>query len=624
MEEVKTREVTDGVTTDQDGRIYLDGERVILTSSSVFGILRNDLMKNISEDRMKGFLIRYGWNLGRKDAKNVLAKNYSSIEEILKQGPELHMMRGFTKVQRVGLEIDYNEETNEIEKVHVEGLWSGSYESEEYIKRYGISETAVCFTLVGYASGYYSEICKKKVIFKEVACKAMGSDHCYYVGKTIPEWEGSIEKELKYYEDEPIVRELETTYEKLLEERNNLTKTFTIHERLTAEFVNGNDLQSIADVIHKETGIPILIENKDLDVLSCSGLNTAFFEDGYDSFKKSAHGRKDERYYKTREIFDGKNKYLITPIMLQRKCFGFCSFIYKENRPVTKVDLMILERVASVCSLYILNEKTTFEAIERIKGHFLNQIIDGTLLSKKEILNRGKYVQIDLEHPYYLVALKYTGPSISMSNELIFHDQVMEIVQSYFKNDDHVLVGQRSDYIVLFIQKEENKEIVQDICMPLLHAIGKEFTDRVFQIGISTLKENIQTVKESYNEAVTALKMINSSQPLLTFDQISIAGLLIYSKDKYAILQKAKFLLGPVYENRKENEELIKTLFVFLSNGGNLEKSKEQLSLSMSGLRYRVKRLEEMLDKDLRNPTEAYELLLTLQVLEAEGEISLE
>src|SRR5699024_2243586 len=85
---MKTSEEAYGIMTDQEGRIYLEDERVILTSSSVFGILRNDLMKNISEDRMKGFLIRYGWNLGKKDAKNVLSKNYSSIEEILKKGPE--------------------------------------------------------------------------------------------------------------------------------------------------------------------------------------------------------------------------------------------------------------------------------------------------------------------------------------------------------------------------------------------------------------------------------------------------------------------------------------------------------------------------------------------------------
>lgn len=60
--------------TDSNGRIFLNDERIILISSSVFGILREDLAENLSEERMKGFLIRYGWNLGKKDAKNVQSK----------------------------------------------------------------------------------------------------------------------------------------------------------------------------------------------------------------------------------------------------------------------------------------------------------------------------------------------------------------------------------------------------------------------------------------------------------------------------------------------------------------------------------------------------------------------
>ena len=77
---------------------------------------------------MKGFLIRYGWNLGKNDALNVLKKNQASIEELLKQGPALHMMRGYTRAKRVGLQIEYGQQ-NEIDHIHVEGIWTGSHEA---------------------------------------------------------------------------------------------------------------------------------------------------------------------------------------------------------------------------------------------------------------------------------------------------------------------------------------------------------------------------------------------------------------------------------------------------------------------------------------------------------------
>lgn len=609
--------------TDNEGRIYLDGERIILTSSTVFGILRKDLMENISEERMKGFLIRYGWNLGKKDAQTVLKKNLSFTEEILKQGPALHMMKGYTKVKRVHLQIGYDSD-GLIDTVHVEGIWSGSYEAEEHVRQFGISATSVCHTLVGYASGYYSEICNKTVLFKEVSCKATGSDNCYYVGKTIPEWEGSIDGELKHYEDAPIVHELESTYEKLLKERNSLAKTFSIHERLTEELVNGNDIQSIADAIFQETSIPILIEDADFHPLANSGFPTDFFEVHYPDYKSNVHDQIDGNYYRTREITKGDDVFLTTPIILKKKCFGFCSFVYREGKAVTKMDQMILERAAAVCSLYILNEKTTFEATERLKGHFLDQIIDGSLLSEREILNRGRYINVELEKPYFMMALNYDNQYKGLKNELIFHEQVMEHIQKYFKSRSNVLIGQRSGIIVLLIQKETQEKSMLRLCERFTESLQKGFPTSSFRIGVSTFAENIAQANEHYSEAITALKMTSATEEIRLFEDISVAGLLIHAKNKEAIKQKAKQLLGPLYQHKDDNAELIKTLNIFLSNGGNLEKSMEKLSLSMSGLRYRIRRLEEMLEQDLREPAVGYELLLSLQVLDAEGEITLD
>ena len=77
---------------EQDGVITLDGERIVLTSSAIFGTLRKDLTENLGKKRMKGFLMRYGWNLGAADAKKALEKPYASIEEALRQGVQFHML----------------------------------------------------------------------------------------------------------------------------------------------------------------------------------------------------------------------------------------------------------------------------------------------------------------------------------------------------------------------------------------------------------------------------------------------------------------------------------------------------------------------------------------------------
>ena len=59
-------------------------------------------------------------------------------------------------------------------------------------------------------------------------------------------------------------------------------------------------------------------------------------------------------------------------------------------------------------------------------------------------------------------------------------------------------------------------------------------------------------------------------------------------------------------------------------NGGKLEQTMSDLSLSMSGLRHRVTRIEGMLGKDLRDPNEAHQLLLIIKSLIAIGELTIE
>ena len=51
-------------------------DRQMITSSTALGILRQQLARNIGIERIKGFLIRVGWEMGVNDAKEALKKEY--------------------------------------------------------------------------------------------------------------------------------------------------------------------------------------------------------------------------------------------------------------------------------------------------------------------------------------------------------------------------------------------------------------------------------------------------------------------------------------------------------------------------------------------------------------------
>lgn len=61
--------------TTKNGVYCVDGERVVLLSISAIGTLKEDIGKNIEKERLKGFLIRHGKELGESDARKALTMN---------------------------------------------------------------------------------------------------------------------------------------------------------------------------------------------------------------------------------------------------------------------------------------------------------------------------------------------------------------------------------------------------------------------------------------------------------------------------------------------------------------------------------------------------------------------
>ncbi|MFS0916501.1 XylR N-terminal domain-containing protein [Brevibacillus sp. 179-C 1.1 NHS] len=621
--------------SEKNGAIYMNDERMIVISASAFGTLRKDLLANLGLERMKGFLIRYGWDLAVKDAQKAMEMKLSSIEEIASTGPALHMIKGHAQVHTEYLKVKRAPDQT-VESIHMEGSWRNSYEAEEHVSRFGLSESPVCYTLIGYASGYLSTICNHMVIFKEISCEAVGHEECRWVGKSLALWNGEVNDLLQYFEDKPIVKELEMTYESLLEERNNLSRTSTIHKKLTEEIINGNDLQSIADVVFDTTSLPLIIENANFRTFAHSGLSQEEFtivDDDFKTFlrnnKKLIHPQKVHHYESfsfTKKVMAGKHSRLITPIILRKKVIGYCSFIYPEGvDQCPEIDSIILERIATVSSLYLLNEKTSFEAEERMKGHFLEQVLQGQLTSKQEILKRGSFLGLDLDQPYYIMALHYQQIQGQSDNELLIHEEVLETIHSYVKEKNlKALVGNLAGNIVLLIQSDLiGFNDITAFHESFIHYLRKSHKRCTFQMGISSKAEHMDAASVYYEEAIIALRLTTpTNKNVVMFDSLGVVGLFINSQNESALKRNAQKLLGPLYNmGSTKHSDLLKTLYVFLENGGNLEQTATDLSLSMSGLRYRIQKIETMLGQDLRNPAVNYQLFLTLQVLIISGEV---
>ena len=178
------------------------------------------------------------------------------------------------------------------------------------------------------------------------------------------------------------------------------------------------------------------------------------------------------------------------------------------------------------------------------------------------------------------VHLKYKESNDKYNMDPSYHNEIFENVTKYMSNNEiHVLMGQKTDSLLLLLpQKQLGEKTIQSVIYPFMSFLRKRLHDADWFVGISSMHSSVlEEVKEAFEEAETAVKLTTKDTPVLCFTELGILGVVVNEGNKIAIRKMAQLMLGNLIKDLNQNRvELVKTLYVFLTNGGNLEQTAEQ------------------------------------------------
>ena len=184
----------------QDGRIWLDGQRMVMMHNSSLGSLRHEVIERLGVKWARGLLTRCGYSSGARDAQLVRERwPNADPEAIFFAGTQLHSLEGMVQVETVHFEFDPHKGTYD-----GEFLWHHSSEDDEHIATYGIGTEPACWTQLGYAMGYVTTLLGRLTVFREVECRSMGHSTCRVIGKTVELW-GDVDEDLRYLNADAFV-----------------------------------------------------------------------------------------------------------------------------------------------------------------------------------------------------------------------------------------------------------------------------------------------------------------------------------------------------------------------------------------------------------------------------------
>lgn len=587
-----------------------------------FGILRKQLIKNIGAERTWELLFNFGYEIGTNDAKK-LVESVNDKSELVKIGPIMHIENGQIEgiIHQCEAKFDEN---GKLLSIVGQGEWIGSFEAKEHLNWFGPSINTVCATLTGYASGYMSWVFEDQLIAKELTCKAKGDPSCTWIIKTQRQWELESGDDYIIQNSSLINRELKETYDQLLEQRDIIKKLFEFQKLISDELLKGVSISDLSKLAVKFLGNPLCIKDKHLKTLFYAGLHSreyTYLEEDFENYlKKHAYDNVfSNQMVNTlpRKIDTGRQIRLTMPVIIKGQLLAWVFFIYDKKRHILKHnEELFLERFSNAISILLFNERTKFESFERMKGHYLDQLLSNSL-SESEILKRGLFAGIDFSNPYHIIVCEYKD----LHDNFEVEEELLEFFFDYFHDHQmNALIGHRNGKIVFLVSNYSEDEI-KNVLESLIINTLKVYPTLKIHFGISQQTFKPLDASFAFKQANTALRFMFSKN-IIFYSELGLISLLPKETDLESLRNIAKRELGKFgdYDDIKY-QELLKTLYVFLVNGGNLDKTKNMLNLSLSGLRHRLQNIEKLLNKDIRDPEVMYQLIFILKLLIVSGEL---
>jgi transcriptional regulator with PAS, ATPase and Fis domain len=244
------------------------------------GLMRKELVDTLGPDASRRVLLRFGFADGYHDAVNLRARsNWASPLDGLRAGAVLHTLEGIVRAEV--RRAEYDEESGRFEE---EVIWHDSYEAEQHVHHYGKSAAPVCWSLVGYSSGFVSACLGKEIYFREMSCAGQGVGHCSAIGRDVTSWGSEIEAIRADFQSAHLGHEVERLQdavsarvkeldrrERLLERRErelNLLRERANRHAAARHFVAGS--QAMQDVLELAARVAPL----DTTVLVCGESGT--------------------------------------------------------------------------------------------------------------------------------------------------------------------------------------------------------------------------------------------------------------------------------------------------------------------------------------------------------------
>ncbi len=392
----------------------------------------------------------------------------------------------------------------------------------------------------------------------------------------------------------------------------------------------------ISEKIHR-TFTDIVINNEDTQVI-INVLSDTLNEDilYYDlNFQKMYFSKSIKKVpsdigdFNLKHVLETYHYYVIG---VNNETYGYIIYLKCKEATIPSDDYNALTHANTAIILDVQKKISSMQIEDRHKNEFVQDLIMNNIKFEDEVKKRAAIygwefskdicamvVDIDnFKDEYLKLEHKISNDRLELIRKRIFKNS-KEVVKTYFKD---AVYGEFSDSIVFLIQPNDMKPKTLSC---YLKKIGDEIRNVIFRnfeftvtVGFGDFKDSIMDIHKSYNEAIISIKIggiIYKKNATILYKELGVYRLLysIYKNEEAKEFYTSS-LEKIIEHDEKYNSEFLKTLICILENHWNLKDSAKDMYIHYNTIKYRYKKICELLNEDLNENETRLKLSLALKI----------
>ena len=408
-----------------------------------------------------------------------------------------------------------------------------------------------------------------------------------------------------------------------------------IHDRLTQVILQNKGLPQIAIVLAELLAAPVRILDAHYNLLAAARLAETDDKLQPENVQAEYLALKQHQLLCPEQnliaigssVLPESPDQFLYPLVVGQEVYGYLSVL--SSKPIlAEMEKTAIASAATISTLEILKEKAVWETEERVKGDFIDDLLENAIITDTVLRRRANYLGFNLEKNFAIMILQFsnlnTNQSISEAHFQETKQRMFALVRfSLHTYQKQALLKYKNNKLTILIQVDRDaapdggKEELTQIATALRKMIAAE-TAITAAIGIGRAYKQLADMAKSYREAEQVLAIgdrLRSKDFVLFYEALGPYILFAGTANEAELLTFYTNTVSTVIAyDTQHNSELIPTLEAFIRCNTGLKETAAELFIHRHTLKYRLGRIREISGLDPENTRDQFQLQLGLIV----------